>query len=544
MYFIILTIYQYSKASFFKILLLAIMYMLINFIFFTYASVAFHSSKSYAFKGGEVLLFMVVISLWVYSLYSIKIECSKFSQNYLKELKINVIHRLDTVAYDQLESYSIASIQTLLTSDISQCLMAFKKIGAIFISMSTSVVIYLFLVTSHINWLCFLMISMFFVFTPLTFEIFKRKLSFYLLNHKQHEKKLFSNYLAYFLSIRLFVMNVNFNHRFVFFISSKYARFIQQCEKFDSLFTLINSFSNASFYVMIFLVSIFGLQSQFSGLSLALLIYGLKMIQNTYTQYSSVFLAKKIIKDLQSLSHDLNASSNSCFPVEFCSLPTKLTVSNVVYTYRDSMSNDAFHIGPVNLSLQSGKCLFVTGHNGSGKSTLMKIVTGLYSPNSGEIRVDNSLVRGVNPHYRSLFSAVFDDVSFIEGFSYLDQPKMIRRAENMLAVLNLDHVVTIKDGSFSTIHLSKGQLKRLALVLAYALDRPFYIFDEWAAEQDPFFRKWFYQQFIPQLKRQGKAVMVITHDDRFFHLADELLELDSGHSIESQPHVLTPLMTT
>ena len=81
-------------------------------------------------------------------------------------------------------------------------------------------------------------------------------------------------------------------------------------------------------------------------------------------------------------------------------------------------------------------------------------------------------------------------------------------------------------------------------MLAYAWDRPFFIFDEWAAEQDPFFRKWFYQQFIPQLKRQGKAVMVITHDDRFFHLADELLELDSGHSIKSHSRVLTPSMST
>ena len=153
-------------------------------------------------------------------------------------------------------------------------------------------------------------------------------------------------------------------------------------------------------------------------------------------------------------------------------------------------------------------------------------------------------MRGVNPHYRDLFSAVYDDVSFIEGFFYLDQPKMIHRAENMLAVLNLDYVVTIKDGSFSTNHLSKGKLKRLALVLAYALDRPFYILDEWAAEQDPFFRKWFYQQSIPQLKRQGKAVMVITHDDRFFHLADELLELDSGYSREAQTYCIDPLMST
>ena len=304
------------------------------------------------------------------------------------------------------------------------------------------------------------------------------------------------------------------------------------------------SLSIGLFYLMVFFLDFLGMQSHFSGLNIALLIFELKNIQSVYQIYPSVYLARKIIKDLQSLTHDLNASSNGCLPVQFGSLSTRLTVSNVVYTYSDSMSNDAFHIGPINLSLQSGKCLFVTGHNGSGKSTLMKIVTGLYSPNSGEIRVDNSLVRGVNPHYRALFSAVFDDVSFIEGFSYLDQPKMIHRAENMLAVLNLDHVVTIKDGSFSTIHLSKGQLKRLGLVLAYALDRPFYIFDEWAAEQDPFFRKWFYQQFIPQLKRQGKAVMVITHDDRFFHLADELLELDSGHSIESHPHVLAPSMST
>lgn len=92
----------------------------------------------------------------------------------------------------------------------------------------------------------------------------------------------------------------------------------------------------------------------------------------------------------------------------------------------------------------------------------------------------------------------------------------------------MKHKVQIVDGVFSTTSLSQGQRKRLALLIAYLEDRPIYLFDEWASDQDPFFRDIFYNQLLPSLKQRGKTVLVISHDDRYFHLADRVIKLDYG----------------
>lgn len=68
----------------------------------------------------------------------------------------------------------------------------------------------------------------------------------------------------------------------------------------------------------------------------------------------------------------------------------------------------------------------------------------------------------------------------------------------------------------------------MALLTAYLEDRPIYLFDEWAADQDPIFKKIFYTEFLPKLKDQGKTLLVISHDDHYFYLADKIIKLDYG----------------
>jgi ABC-type siderophore export system, fused ATPase and permease components len=106
-------------------------------------------------------------------------------------------------------------------------------------------------------------------------------------------------------------------------------------------------------------------------------------------------------------------------------------------------------------------------------------------------------------------------------------------AQALLAALQLTQKVTLKEGKFSTLALSTGQRKRLALLVAWLEDRPFYLFDEWAADQDPAFREVFYHQLLPALTARGKAVVVITHDDRYFHLADRCLKLEWGQLVNA-----------
>jgi putative ATP-binding cassette transporter len=188
-----------------------------------------------------------------------------------------------------------------------------------------------------------------------------------------------------------------------------------------------------------------------------------------------------------------------------------------------------FTLGPVDLSLRPGELVYLIGGNGSGKTTLAKLLTGLYYPESGEIRVDGRPVSKEDLEgYRQMFSAVFADFYLFESLLGLKMADLDGQAQQYLADLHLDHLVDVRDGVLSTTELSKGQRKRLGLLVTYLEDRPVYVFDEWASDQDPLFKRVFYTEILPGLKAKGKAVLVITHDERYFHLADRVLHLEEG----------------
>jgi putative pyoverdin transport system ATP-binding/permease protein len=207
----------------------------------------------------------------------------------------------------------------------------------------------------------------------------------------------------------------------------------------------------------------------------------------------------------------------------------QIEFAGVTYAYRCDGKLHSFVLGPVDLTLHVGEVVFIIGGNGSGKTTLAKLITGLYLPGTGEIRLDGHPITVNNREdYRQLFSAVFDDAFVFDSLWGLDPADLDQRAREYLSHLELDQVVTVNDGTFSTTQLSRGQRKRLALLTAYLENRPIYMFDEWAADQDPVFRKSFYLQILPELKRRGKTVVAITHDDRYFASADRVIKLEEG----------------
>jgi putative ATP-binding cassette transporter len=202
----------------------------------------------------------------------------------------------------------------------------------------------------------------------------------------------------------------------------------------------------------------------------------------------------------------------------------------VTHTYHREGHDEGFQLGPIDLTIRRGELLFIVGGNGSGKTTLAKLITGLYVPESGEIRLEGVTIGDPEREaYRQLFTAVFDDSTIFSGLWGLERHDLDGRAAEYLRALRLDHVVKVSDGQFSTTtELSAGQRKRLSLLTAYLEDRPIYLFDEWAANQDPVFKETFYHEILPDLRGQGKAVIVITHDDRFFSVANRVVKLEDG----------------
>jgi putative ATP-binding cassette transporter len=208
---------------------------------------------------------------------------------------------------------------------------------------------------------------------------------------------------------------------------------------------------------------------------------------------------------------------------------------DVVFTYaQDPKRETSFSLGPVTFRLGVGELVFVIGGNGSGKSTFVKVLTGLYVPQQGELRLTGTLITDANREwYREHYSVVFSDFYLFEKLLGLDEAHVRLRAQTYLSRLKIDHKVTVKNGEFSTTDLSQGQRKRLALVTAYLEDRAIYVFDEWAADQDPEYKEIFYRELLPDLRARGKSVVVITHDDRYFHLGDRVLKLEDGKVVDS-----------
>jgi putative ATP-binding cassette transporter len=206
-----------------------------------------------------------------------------------------------------------------------------------------------------------------------------------------------------------------------------------------------------------------------------------------------------------------------------------LHLKDITHTYRHERDSNPFTLGPMNLTFSPGELTFIIGGNGSGKSTLVKLITGLYAPETGAIQWQGQWITADNRDwFRQHFTVVFADFYLFDRLLGLEQPDLSQQAHHYLKQLQLDHKVTLEADRFSTTALSQGQRKRLALLTAYLEDRPIYVFDEWASDQDPVFKEIFYTQLLPGLRDRGKTVLAISHDDHYFACADRIIKLDYG----------------
>lgn len=209
--------------------------------------------------------------------------------------------------------------------------------------------------------------------------------------------------------------------------------------------------------------------------------------------------------------------------------PVHLHLCQLRHTYWVHDEENAFHLGPISLEMTSGELIFLIGGNGSGKTTLAKLMLGLYTAESGQIEWNDQPVTAETiDDYRQLFSVVFADFFLFDQLLGLEEIAADEQARAYLEKLQLSHKVQMSNGSLSTLDLSTGQRQRLALLTAYLEDRPVYLFDEWAAGQDPEFKELFYRQLLPELRNRGKLVIVISHDDHYYDAADRIVKLDFG----------------
>ncbi|MFD2787215.1 cyclic peptide export ABC transporter [Hymenobacter rubripertinctus] len=269
-----------------------------------------------------------------------------------------------------------------------------------------------------------------------------------------------------------------------------------------------------------------------------ILLYLLGSIETIMVLLPNIVRAKVSSGRLMDLKKELE-EANFSNPVsetymskeEFCGI----SVNELEFNYAGASS--PFSIGPINFSIVKGETVFIYGGNGSGKTTFIHSVLGLCKPSSGEIKLNDVNIDDNNyPFYRTVFSVVFNDFYLFDEILVADHFDL-DKWNYFLYLFEMEEIVQIDGLRFSTTALSTGQRKRLALIVALLEEKPVLVIDEWAADQDPYFRKKFYTEIIPILKKQGVTIIAITHDDRYYRCADKLYKMEYGILSEEDVNV-------
>lgn len=240
---------------------------------------------------------------------------------------------------------------------------------------------------------------------------------------------------------------------------------------------------------------------------------------------------KNAISSIYQLEEQLDKGSDERFdaaPAEFnFTAFSSVEYNQLTFSYTD-YTDHTFSVGPLNLTLKKGEILFLVGGNGSGKTTLLKLLTTLYEPDSGSITIDGkTLDNEAVPAFRALFTTIFSDFYLFRHLYGMEKTERSKVME-LLSTMQLQNKVDFVNSEFSTLNLSTGQRKRLAMVTALLEKRSILVFDEWAADQDPGFREFYYKELLPQLQKSGKTIIAVSHDDRYFNCADRVVKMEFG----------------
>jgi putative pyoverdin transport system ATP-binding/permease protein len=451
-------------------------------------------------------------------------------------LRVELSRQMIEVPLDRLEQVGSHRLLSVLTDDVPSIANAVTYIPVL--SINAGVIVGSLCFMAWLEWGLLLAVLGFMAVGIITYQAGVSRAMSYLKQARTHENTLQKHFRGLIHGIKELKMHRRRRHAF---LSAALEETAGECRSANvsglSIYSAASSWGQllvfAALGLLVFILQpLMGVAAPvLTGFGLALL-YMTTPLQVIMNSVPALARANIAIGNAQNLGFVLTlaASPSENTPMgDIRPVPEQLELSEITYSYRNQETTDQFLLGPIDLRIEAGELLFITGGNGSGKTTLGKLLVGLYAPESGEIHYHHKLISSANRDgYRQLFSAVFNDPFLFESLLGLEKSQLDKRAREYLACLKLDHKVSVKDGIFSTTDLSQGQRKRLALLTCYLEDRPIYFFDEWAADQDPKFKDVFYHQILPGLKGQGKTVIVISHDDRYYGVADRIVTLESG----------------
>jgi putative ATP-binding cassette transporter len=490
---------------------------------------------------GKIVWAFVALGLGkVVSLFLSQAVLAGFSQRAVAELRRDLVRKILAVPLRDLEELGTPRILAALTDDVFNVTQALLAMPIVSVNIAI-----LFGGAAYLGWLSWKMLAAIMIVIAAGAVGYLMVVSSALRfcrAAREDEDKLFGFFRA--LTDGIKELKLHRSRRGAFFsrnIEAVTASYQQHNVSAEVRFAAAQSWSHLLYFALIGLILFLAPSlGTFSNQTLTgyviTTLYLMGPLSGVLSSFSLFGRAKVALQKVQELGVSLAGHSTEKCPIDNAEMEKqfeRLEFRGVVHSYHREQEDTNFVLGPIDLTFNRGELVFLVGGNGSGKSTLAKIITGLYLPEAGEIRLDGELITNENRDaYRQLFSAVFADFFVFDNLLGLDSADLDSRAGGYLEELHLKHKVRVTNGLLSTTAVSQGQRKRLALLTAYLEDRPFYLFDEWASDQDPYFKNVFYTKLLPDLKARGKTVLVITHDDRYFHVADRLVKLDYGKLAE------------
>ncbi|QOW63710.1 multidrug ABC transporter permease/ATP-binding protein [Campylobacter hepaticus] len=474
-----------------------------------------------------IFYFIVLLGIFFISSTMVEFGLNIFGQNFIFKMQRRVVKQILDTPLLKIAKIGKAKILASLGSDIRNISFGLLRLPD-FLQSSILIFctsIYLYYLSKPIFILCMIWIMVVF----LTNNFLMIKVYQYFRKARENDDALQNNYQNILDGHKELLMN---RYRAKLYYEDEFEKNAKLKKKNSTLGNFFNNLSNnwtnvsllALVGVEFYLAIKFQWASVADATTIALSILFLRTpLVSMIGSFPTLLLAKIALDKIAKL--ELDTYVKNFKKISYINDWERIIFKDIEFTYDGN-----FSLNPVNIELKKGELVFLIGKNGSGKSTFCMLLTGLFKASKGRIYLDNMLINDDNlDQYKALISTVFSDFHLFTKTLSKEEFASEEKIAFWLKFLELQDKTKIQDHDLSLTQLSTGQKKRLAMFIALLEERDILVLDEWAADQDPVFRRFFYKKLLPLLKNQGKTIFAITHDDTYFDMADRILLANNGN---------------
>ncbi len=498
---------------------------------------------SSVFAGSEVtwefMLFLVTLILFMYAKIMSEKKGKSLIEKVMTDMRKRIFTKLMNAPVVQMENMSKTEVITKTSLNISQVLQSSDSIvyGLQAMIMMLSCTIYLMFISFTSFVIVFTGVALIAVIRHFNSRLNKEE-KLQVQNGDEQQSAIVNSLLEAFKELKINQLkSSDLNQTYIDLVDKISKLSIRSSNQFNKIRVMSQGMFFLILAIIVFIVPLFNDSYNDELMEItAIVLFIVGYLSGFLEVIPVIYKANSALDSIQIIEEKLDKyaeTHNDCDEETLKQFKDfdKIVLKDLRFTYVDELDSHPFSIGPINLTIKRAETLFIVGGNGSGKSTLIKLLTGLYCSNDGSFTIDDEAIKPENVQcLRELYSIILTDFHLLDRFyGYSDVEKST--VDKLIKTMRLDHKVSFKDGKYSTLKLSTGQRKRLALIAAIIEDKDIYVFDEWAADQDQYFREFFYKEIIQDLKNKGKTVIVVTHDEQYWDCSDRLIKLDYGQIV-------------